>query len=203
MLSKSGLAIQLSKLKGFIKPKLMAEQYTTDSETAADILWLAYMLGDIEGKTIADLGCGTGIFGIGCCLLGAKKVYFVDNDPDAMAVLKENLIALGIKNAVVVQKDIREFSENADVVIQNPPFGTKTEHADRVFLQKAFSTANVVYTLHKSSTASFVTALAADRGFKATNRIKIVLPLKASQPFHRKKTAKIECECFRFVGLRL
>jgi putative methylase len=198
MVSKSGLAIQLSKLKGFVKPKLMAEQYTTDSETAADILWLAYMLGDIEGKAIADFGCGTGIFGIGCCLLGAKKVYFVDKDADAIAVLKENLSNVGIKDAVVFQKDIKDFSEKADAVIQNPPFGTKTEHADRAFLQKAFSTANVVYTLHKSSTASFVMALAADRGFKATNRLKIALPLKASQPFHRKKTERIECECFRF-----
>lgn len=202
MVTKSGLAIQLSKLKGFINPKLMSEQYLTDSEAAANILWLAYMQGDIEGKTIADFGCGPGIFGIGCCLLGAEKVYFIDNDPDALAVLEKNLSVAGIKNAVVVLKDIRDFSEIADVVIQNPPFGTKKEHEDRAFLQKAFSTADVVYTLHKSSTAGFVLALADDRGFKATTRLKIVLPLKASQPFHRKMTEKIQCECFRFFKTR-
>ncbi|MFH1181933.1 MAG: METTL5 family protein [Candidatus Woesearchaeota archaeon] len=199
MVSKSGLAIQLSKLKGFIKPKLMAEQYATDSETASDILWLAYMLGDIEGKTIADFGCGTGIFGIGCCLLGAKKVYFVDNDPDALAVLRENISAAGIKNAVVVQKDIREFSEKADVVIQNPPFGTKKEHEDRAFLQKAFATANVVYTLHKSSTSRFVEAIAKDNDFSVKNKLLFRMPIKATQQFHRKNIERIEVYFYRLA----
>ena len=61
MLSKSTLAVRLSKLKGFLQPKLASEQYATDSETAADLLWLAFMNGDVKDKVIADFGCGTGI----------------------------------------------------------------------------------------------------------------------------------------------
>jgi putative methylase len=197
MITKSRLAILLSKLKGFEHPKLLAEQYMTDSEAAADMLWLAYMLGDIDSKVIADFGCGTGILGIGCCLLGAKKAYLIDNDADAIKVLMENLSAEKISTAEVVNADIKDFNDKADVVLQNPPFGTKAEHADRAFLQKAFSTAPIVYSLHKSSTSEFVIALANDRGFKVTHRLKIMLPLKASQPFHRKKSERIDVEWFR------
>ena len=51
IISKSKLAILLSKLRVFEAPKLKSEQYTTDSEIAADVLWQAYYLKDIENKT--------------------------------------------------------------------------------------------------------------------------------------------------------
>ncbi|MFM5889082.1 MAG: 50S ribosomal protein L11 methyltransferase [Dolichospermum sp.] len=35
-------------------------------------------------STIADIGCGSGILGVGAILLGATKVYAVDNDPLAV-----------------------------------------------------------------------------------------------------------------------
>ena len=54
MLTKSGLAIKLSRLKAFSSPKLLSEQYPTDSEVAADVLWAAFMNGDIEGKIVAE-----------------------------------------------------------------------------------------------------------------------------------------------------
>ena len=67
----------MSKLKAFIHPKVKQEQYTTDSEPAAEVLHSAYMNHDIKNKIIADLGCGTGILGIGCLLLEAGFVYFL------------------------------------------------------------------------------------------------------------------------------
>src|SRR3989344_4642463 len=81
MITKSRLAIALSKIKGFNDPKIRLEQYITDSEIAAEILWNAYLEGDIEGKTVADLGCGTGIFSLGCVKLNAKKVDTVIQNP--------------------------------------------------------------------------------------------------------------------------
>src|SRR3989338_1932750 len=105
--SKSQLAILLSRLAGFdnSKLKLGREQYATDSEAAAEALWFAYMSGDIEGKTVADLGCGTGLLGIGALLLGAKQAYFIDNDEEALATCEKNISAaavdLAAKAAVV------------------------------------------------------------------------------------------------------
>ena len=88
--SKSSLAVALSKLKLFSKPDVKLEQYPTDSEIAAEILWNAHMRGDLDNKIVADLGCGTGILGIGALLLGAKKVFFVDIDKNALEILKQN-----------------------------------------------------------------------------------------------------------------
>ena len=90
-ITKSKLAIILSKLKVFDAPELESEQYPTDSETAAEVIWNAYLNGDIEGKNVADFGAGTGILGAGCLLLGAKSVYFVEHDEKAANILKENM----------------------------------------------------------------------------------------------------------------
>ena len=89
--SKASLAVALSKLKTYSKPSISLEQYPTDSEIAAEILWSAYMHGDLSGKTVADLGSGTGILGIGALYLGASKVFFVEKDSKAMAIAKENI----------------------------------------------------------------------------------------------------------------
>ncbi len=197
MLSKSGIAIALSRLKTFSSPKLLAEQYATDSEIAAEILWNAYMNGDIKGRVIADLGCGTGILGIGCLLLGAKKVYFVDSDKEALAAAASNIDSLGLKKYEVINSDIGKIKLKADVVIQNPPFGTKKVHADRQFLLKAFETANVVYSIHKSSTIDFVQKLSGDNGFKITHLHRFSMPIKHSHSFHRRRIYRVEVACFR------
>ena len=78
MITKKQLAILLSKLQVFESPRAELEQYPLDGESASIILWTACQNKDIENKIMADLGCGTGILGLGALLLGAKKVYFID-----------------------------------------------------------------------------------------------------------------------------
>ena len=136
--SKSGLAIALTKRKGFEKQKVREEQYLTEPEIAADMLWLMKMRGELDDKTIADLGSGTGILGLGALMLGAKKVFLVDKDADAMDIAKQNLKQLeeeghALGEAVFILSDISDFGETVDVVVENPPFGTREEHADRKF----------------------------------------------------------------------
>lgn len=220
--SKKELAVRLSKLKGFSSPKVRVEQYSTDSEIAADILWQAGLMGDLQG-TVADLGAGTGILGIGALLLGASFVYFVESEDSALAALKENLNNSGFlyelgTRKIVVKKDkdmkgnekctseicptdITEFSEKADTVIMNPPFGTKEQHADRAFLEKAFSIAPVVYSLHKTSTSRFVEAMAHDHEYRITLRKDISLPLKGTMSFHKKRIQRIDVTLFRMESL--
>ncbi len=200
MKSKTGLAVKLSALKVFKNPSAKEEQYTTDSEVAADILWNAFMNNDIKGKVIADFGAGTGILGIGALMLGAKKVFFVEKDKDALNICKENLSFL--KEFIhgkfeLINKDISEFNETVDVVIENPPFGTKQEHADKIFLEKAFTTAPIAYSIHKTSTKDFVLAVSKEYGFEVTRQYNFLLPLKATMKFHSKKMQKIEVSCFR------
>lgn len=201
MLSKSQLAIILSKLKVFTSPKIKQEQYSTDSEIAATILHSAYMNNDIKNKIIADLGCGTGILGIGCLLLEAGFVYFVDNDKNSLEILKENLNKFEFKNYKIINKDIKDFNEPIDIIIQNPPFGTKIKHADKQFLEKAFSLAKIVYSFHKTATLSFIKAISKDHNFKITHTFNFNFPLKQTLKHHKKKIQRIEVSCYRFLKI--
>ena len=89
MITKKQLAISLSKFEAVKNPKEQLEQYALNSEVAAELLWHAYTQGDVEGKAIADFGCGNGIFGGGALMLDAKKVYFVDKDKESVEVAKK------------------------------------------------------------------------------------------------------------------
>jgi ribosomal protein L11 methyltransferase len=45
---------------------------------------------DLKDKTVIDYGCGSGILDIAALLLGAKQVYAVDLDPQAVLSTKQN-----------------------------------------------------------------------------------------------------------------
>lgn len=202
ILSKARLAITLSQLRPFENPDATAEQYDMDSEIGAEMLWNAHMMGDVEGKRIIDLGAGTGMLGIGALLLGAAQVTFVEQDPGAVGILKKNLSAFAEgQNGVVAQQDLESFDQHADVVVQNPPFGTREKHADRKFLKKAFSIAPIVYSFHKSTSAEFLEAYSADHGFRIAGNWQFEFPIKMSQLFHRKNIHRIKVGCWKFVKM--
>lgn len=199
MLTKKQLAIQLSKLEVFENPKIKLEQYPTDSEIAATVLWDALMKGDIVGKIVADLGAGTGILGIGALLLGAKHVFFVEKDTDAVKILQTNILPFRATNYEICQMDVREFQQKVDTVIQNPPFGTRQEHEDKIFLEKAFSISNVVYSFHKTSTDAFVRAIAEDYSFKIIESYLFSFPLRQTYAHQKKKRELIEVSCYKLI----
>jgi ribosomal protein L11 methyltransferase len=45
-----------------------------------------------EELVLADIGCGSGILAVGALMLGARKVYAVDNDPLATNATLENIV---------------------------------------------------------------------------------------------------------------
>lgn len=72
-LKLKNLQSELEDMKTFENPKIKLEQYTTSPYIAASILHTAQSVyGDIKDKTVADLGCGSGILSIGAVILGAK-----------------------------------------------------------------------------------------------------------------------------------
>ena len=199
--SKKALAVLLSRLEGFEEPKVRVEQYTTDAEIAAEVLWQAYMRQDI-GKVSVDLGCGTGILGLGLLVLGAERVYFIDSDKKALEMAKKNLEKMKSEGfvygeAVFRHQDIEEFDEKVHLVVQNPPFGTKVRHADRLFLNKAFEVGNVIYSFHKSESRNFVKAFSTDNGFRITDVMDFDFPLKATLGYHSRRIKRIRVSCFR------
>ena len=138
-MNKGQLAVTLSKLKTLEKPKVKYEQYQTDPEIAAEIVWFAFMNGDIKNKIVADFGSGNGVLGIAALLLGAKQVYFIDIDRDSILLTKQNLNSLNLKNYILLHQDISEFNKKIDTVLENPPFGVQAPYVDKPFLIKAIN----------------------------------------------------------------
>ena|SRR3989338_5119316 len=203
MLTKSALAIRLSRLAAFASPGISGEQYATSSEAAAELLWSAHMLGDIEGRAIADLGCGTGILGIGCLLLGAEKVYFVDIDSNALEAAEKNLQGVGASPSSfeILESEVGKVRLKSDVVIQNPPFGTKKRHADREFLVKAFSVADVIYSVHKETSTRFIKSLCSGNGFGVTHIFPLKLQIGQLHPFHKRRIYRVSAAGYRLQKL--
>ena len=200
MRSKKELAIILSKLKDFDFPDTKLEQYSTPSEIAADILWVAYMNGDIHSKTVLDAACGPGIFGLGALLLGAKKVYFVDLDKKILKTAKENLKEIKksyyVGNSIFKQQDISNFKTKVDTVIQNPPFGVQNEHADKVFLKKAMEVCDKIYSIHKIESEGFIKALSRENNFLLKKIIPLIFSIKQTQKYHKRPIYRFKAACF-------
>ncbi|MBI2666794.1 RsmD family RNA methyltransferase [Candidatus Woesearchaeota archaeon] len=199
LFSKRNLTAILSQLKSFEKPSAELEQYATPPEIAVDWIWHMAQSGEVAGKVILDAACGPGILGLGLLLLGAKKVYFLDKDEKIIRICRENYELLKkeyeIGAAEFVLQDITLLdaeSTGITVVVQNPPFGTKIEHADKKFLEKAFAVAPLVYSMHKWSTQKFVEAVAKDFGFEITSVWKYEFRLPATQSFHKKPVEVVD-----------
>ena len=62
---------------------------------------------DVQGKTILDMGCGTGILSILSAQKGAKEIYAIDIDKWSYENTLENLKLNSIKNVHVEQGDKR------------------------------------------------------------------------------------------------
>jgi len=182
-------------------PKVHLEQYTTSSNIAADLLWNAYSLGDIENKKVADLGCGTGIFAVGAALLGAREVIGVDVDPDTIEIAKQQASKIGVDNIIkFILDDVQNFTEIADTVIQNPPFGAqkaKRKEADRIFMKKAIEIAPVVYSFHMKETEEFVEKFLSSLNEQVTCRFYYSFSILHIYHFHEKEKININVVVLR------
>lgn len=198
------LEITLSRLEQHPNPKPSLEQYPTPAGLAIKILRAAYVKGDIQGKTVFDLGCGSGVFSIGAALLGADYVVGVDVDREALEVAKLNAEKTGVEKRVDwILADVRWFNlaSRGDTVIQNPPFGVQRRGADRVFLDKALEIGHVAYTIHKAETDEFIRSYVENRGgrIEEVYLAEIVIPHIFS--FHRKPRRRVKIHVYRVIAL--
>lgn len=152
LIHKLDLEILLSQIEVHPSPKPSLEQYTIPADVVATILYIvAYKYNDIIGKTVLDLGCGTGRLALGAAFLGAKQVTGVDIDKVAVTVARKNSEKIGLEHKVQwIAADIDGLHGKFDTVLQNPPFGIQKRKADRKFLEKALEVGQKVYSLHKS-----------------------------------------------------
>lgn len=197
-MKKKHLAMLLSKLQGFENPKPELEQYRTPGDVAAELLWIAAQLGDVEGKVVADLGTGTGVLAIGAKLLGAERVYAVEIDEAALEVARRNAERAGVE-VEFLHMDVSEFSKKVDTVVMNPPFGSQSKHADRPFLIKAFEVADVVYSIHlaKPEVRNFLKTFSKEHNFIPKLLSTVYFEIPAQFFFHRKRLERITTDLYR------
>ena len=82
---------------------------------------------DIMDSVVLDLFAGTGALGIEAISRGAKKTYLVDNNIQAIKIIKENLKDVTEDYSVINQNGL-EFlkytNEKLDIVLLDPPYQT-------------------------------------------------------------------------------
>ncbi|KAJ8872229.1 hypothetical protein PR048_025831 [Dryococelus australis] len=196
----------LQEVEVFDNPKIKLEQYATMPHIASRMLHtMQACYGDIEGKLVADLGCGCGTLSAGAAMLGAGACVGFDVDNDALRIFQRNIDKLELCNVDLIQCDVRHlvetsFNKRFDTVVMNPPFGTKNNKGlDMQFLKMALHLASTaVYSLHKTSTREHVMLKAADWGVKAQVVAELRFDLPASYKFHKKQSVDV---CVDFVRL--
>ncbi len=73
---------------------------------------------NFTGKTVLDIGCGSGILALNAYLLGAKKIFAVDNDLDAVLNAKKN-VSLNEANTInLACASLRIFMEYMILFLQ-------------------------------------------------------------------------------------
>ena len=196
------LEMTLQHIAGYYHPRAALEQYQTPAPLAARLLYHALMKGDIEGKTVCDLGCGTGVLAIGAALLGADCVRGVDSDPKAVEGANANAALLDAHVEFIVA-DVRDAAlperlGSCDTVIMNPPFGAQKAHADRPFIDLAISIAPVTYSIFNAGSTQFIKTYTAGRA-TIDERIGGVFPIKRTFTFHTQDVQEIGVEILRLI----
>jgi len=107
---------------------------------------------DVKDKIVIDYGCGSGILGVAALLLGAKKVYATDIDPQAVLATQQNAELNGVLGNLFVglpDEFNEEFkAQKADVFVANilagPLMALAPEFATLVKSEGEFALAGIL-----------------------------------------------------------
>lgn len=115
------------------EPKNMDIRPTTDKvkESIFNIIQF-----DIEGRRVLDLFAGTGQLGIEALSRGAKSATFVDENNEAIRIVRSNLEHCGLKGEVVKSNSVSflDHCGKFDVIFLDPPYksGLLTTILDKI-----------------------------------------------------------------------
>ncbi|MHB8633083.1 MAG: METTL5 family protein [Thermoplasmatota archaeon] len=185
-------------------PSAELETYATPAGVAAEFLMLAFQEGDIEGKNVLDLGCGTGVLTIGAALLGARLAEGVEILPEALEIARQAARHAHVEATTwFVASDVAawkpDLGHTFDTVVMNPPFGAQAahRHADRPFYARALQAAPRVWFLAREPTEGYLSAMATEAGVPIEKAAAWDYPLPASMPFHRREVRTIRVGAYR------
>ncbi|CAM9124559.1 unnamed protein product [Ectocarpus sp. 4 AP-2014] len=185
---------------GAEKVNIELEQYSTSAHLAARMVYTAeFEFGDIEDRSVLDLGCGTGMLGIAAGILGAGAVVGLDVDSGALSAAAENAESMEIDMDFVCCDVARNpcIPERFDTVLMNPPFGTRRAGIDVIFLERALEAAPTVYSMHKTSTRKHLLKKAEEWGVDITVLAQLRFDIPATYKFHKRRSMDVEVDLIR------
>lgn len=75
---------------------------------------------DCKGKSVLDVGCGSGILGLGAAALGAAIVNMIDNDASAVSAALSNTRVNNMDNLINVKHGVLDENDAcADIIVAN------------------------------------------------------------------------------------
>ena len=180
----------LGALATFPSPRADLEQVATPAELAIEMLTEAERRGDLRGRSVLDLGSGSGVIAIGAALLGAR-VRGEEIDPAAVALARTNASTVGV-HVEFVAGEVQAAGPRADTVLMNPPFGAQRRHADEPFWAAAFARADrAIYAFALAASRTFIERRAVARAAQIEVTRPVRWGLARTFPHHRKRSVEI------------
>jgi putative methylase len=191
---RSELIRRIDAIRAPPAPRPDLEQVVTPAEAAADLLFAAVAHGDLEQRTVLDLGTGTGRLAIGAALLGASSVVGLDVDPEVLRIARDAAGAQGVK-VDFVESTPGLYGQRADTVIMNPPFGAQRKRADRPFWDAAFRLAHrSVYGFALADSRSFIPRRAVAAGVHVLETRPVAWELPRTFPHHTQRRVELSVD---------
>ncbi len=190
----SELLRRLESVPAFPRPRADLEQLVTPAAAAAAMLRLADRWDGLAGRSVLDLGCGTGRLAIGAALLGAGRVRGIDVDAAAVEQARAAAEAAGVAVTFEVAA-VDAVDGSTELVLMNPPFGAQKRHADRPFWAAAFRLAGrSVYAFALRASRTFIARETVARSAHVLEVAPVPWVLGRSLPHHRRKGVDLDVD---------
>jgi len=196
------LAMLLSSLPPHPCGDIELEQYSTSGDIAAS--WLAQIaaFGDLStDSSIADLGAGNGILGIGAALMGVSQVVLVEVDEQACSVAFQSIEQACVSDSVEIfckRVDDSLDLSGADLIISNPPWGTQKAKSDRPFFDAIIRSNTIAHLMH-SAEATHIEAIFESAGWEVKRYWETDFALPAAYSHHYSRQGKTRAGFWRLL----
>jgi putative methylase len=176
------------------RPRAELEQVVTPAEAAADLLLAAVRLDGLAGRSVLDLGSGTGRLAVGAALLGAERVVGIEVDQGLVKVARAAAESAGV-HVEFWSSDVRDWQQPAELVVMNPPFGAQRRHADRVFWDRALALAErSVHAFALEDSRNFIARRVVARGAQVLETQPVAWELPRTFPHHTRRRVALSVD---------